>query len=92
MGTELEVADCDFKLRVTRDAYVTREGTSWQGDMGTRGTLLRGHAGKGTRGQGEIQGGKKLPRQGGKIQIQKFRVGWDRREFKSVNYNYLNPL
>jgi hypothetical protein len=31
-------------------------------------------------------------RQGDKIQSQKFRVGWDRREFKSVNYNYLNPL
>jgi len=53
------------------------------------------------RGRGaKIQGGKKLPGQryrgpkiqGGKIQSQKFRVGWNRREFKSVNYNYLNQL
>jgi hypothetical protein len=26
------------------------------------------------------------------MRSQKFRVGWDRREFKSVNYNYLNQL
>jgi len=62
-----------------------------RGGTSSGGKLARGHGDK-----GEIQGGKKLPgqryrgaeRQGGKIQSQKFRVGWDRREFKSVNYNY----
>jgi len=62
---------------------------------GAGGTPLRGQAGKGTWGQGveaERQRGRGAKIQGGKIQIQKFRVGWDRREFKSVNYNYLNQL
>jgi len=46
----------------------------------------RGQGDMGTWGQGE--------RQGDKIKIQKIQggVGWDRREFKSVNYNYLNQL
>jgi len=39
-----------------------------------------------------IQINAEAERQGAKMQSQKFRVGWDRREFKSVNYNYLNPL
>ena len=61
----------------------------------TRGDKLTwGHGDKGERQRGrgpKIQGMQidaEAERQGDKIPSQKFRVGWDRREFKSVNYNY----
>ena len=55
-GTELEVADCDFKLRGTRDANVVREGT-W--GHGTRATHARGHVGKVTRGDTKDPGARR---------------------------------
>ena len=66
------------------------KGTRGQGDMGTggRGREAKSYRGKDTERQ-RYRGAKI---QGDKIWSQKFRVGWNRREFKSVNYNYLNQL
>jgi len=59
----------------------TIEGTCWQGDTGTRGRDR----------EAEIQGCEDPGRQNAEPKIQGG-VGQDRREFKSVNYNYLNQL
>jgi len=62
---------------------------------GDKGELVQGagwHVGTLARGDTARQRYRGAERQGPKIPSQKFGVGWDRREFKSVNYNYLNQL
>jgi len=60
------------------------QASSGGGLAGWHGGKLRGQGDKVTWGQGEMQRGRDQKIQGG--------VGQDRREFKSVNYNYLNQL